>query len=117
MFVLSTQDREDVPITRKHVDIEEANAGVADTQGLWRPAVDVFALQEVLLELGLGDQIRGFVIELAEHPNRARVGSLSGFSFPIELQSGNHALIPIVHKSSPSKKDWRALSNTNVTVG
>jgi hypothetical protein len=30
---------------------------------------------------------------------------LSPFSFPVELQSGNHSLIPIVHdKSSPFEK-------------
>jgi hypothetical protein len=33
---------------------------------------------------------------------------LGRFSFPIELQSGDHSLIPIIHKSSPFKKVRRA---------
>ena len=86
MFVLGAQDREDVPIAGQDVDVEEANAAVADAHGLGRPAVDVFAVQEVLLELGLRDQIGGFVVELREHADRAGVGFLGGFSFPIELQ-------------------------------
>jgi hypothetical protein len=96
------------------VEVEEADAAVADAQGFRRPAVDVFAVQEVLLEFGLRDEIGGFVVELTEHTDRASVGFLSGFSFPVELQSGNHALIPIVHKNSPSKKDRRALLRTTV---
>jgi hypothetical protein len=56
------------------------------------------------------------MIELRKHSDRAGVGFLSGFSFPVELQRRHHALIPIVHKSSPSKKDRRALSNNAVTM-
>jgi hypothetical protein len=53
---------------------------------------------------------------VTEHTDRAGVGFLSGISFAIQLQSGNHALIPVVHKGSPSKKDRRALSNNDVMV-
>lgn len=109
VFVLSAQDGEDVPIAFEDVDVEEANAAVADAHGFGGPAVDVFAMQEVLLELGFGDEIGSFVIEFTEHTDRAGVSFLSGFSFPIELQSSDHLLIPIIHKSSPSKKVRRAL--------
>jgi hypothetical protein len=104
VFVLGAQDGEDAPIAFEDINIEKANAAVADAQGLGSPAVDVFALQEVLLEFGIGDEIGSFVVELTEQTDRAGVGFLSGFSFPIELQSRHHALIPIVHKYSPSKK-------------
>ena len=70
VFVLSAQDRQDVPIAGENVDEEEANTAVADAHGLGRPAVDVFAMQEVLLELGLGDQIGGFIVELTKHTDR-----------------------------------------------
>ena len=75
--------------------------------------IDVFSLEEVLLEFGFGDQIGRFVVKLAEHTHRAGVGLLGGFSFPVELQSSDHSLIPIVHKSSPSKKDRRPLSKND----
>ena len=88
----------------ENVDVEEANPAVTDAHGLGRPAVDVFSVEEVFLELGFRNQIRGFIVELREHAHRAGVGLLSPFSFPIELQSRDHALIPIVHKSSPSEK-------------
>ena len=61
MFVLGAQDREDVPIAGENVDVEEANAAVADAHRLGRPAVDVFAMEEVLLELDFGDEIGSFV--------------------------------------------------------
>src|ERR671918_1147117 len=78
-----------------------------------RPAVDVFSMEKVVLQLRFRDKIGSLVIELREHTNCAGVGFLSGFSFPIELQHCHHALIPIVHKSSPSVKDRRPLSNND----
>lgn len=93
-----------MPIALEDVDIEEANAAVADAHRLGRPAVDVFAMEEVFLEFGFGDEIGSLVVKLREHPDRAGVGFLGRFSFPIELQSGDHALIPIIHKSSPLKE-------------
>ncbi len=87
-----------MPVARQYMDVEKTNTAVADAQGLGRPAVDVFAMEEVLLELGLGDEIGRFLVELREPTDRAGVGFLSRFSFPIELQDGDHAWIPIVHK-------------------
>ena len=66
MFVLSAQDRENVPVAFQDVDVEKADAAVADAHGLGRPAIDVFALQKIFLEFLLGDKIGGFVIELSE---------------------------------------------------
>ena len=106
VFVLGAQDRKDVPIALQDIDIIKANAAVADAHRLGRPVIDVFTLEEVLLEFGFRNQIRSFVIELREHADRAGVGLLGSFSFPIELQSANHTLIPIVHKSSPSEIRW-----------
>jgi len=80
------------------MDVEKTNTAVTDTHGLGRPAVDVFAMEEVLLELGFGDEIGRFLVKLRKHTDRAGVGFLGGFSFPIELQDGDHPWIPIVHK-------------------
>ena len=102
-----------MPVARQYMDVEKTNAAVADAHRLGRPAVDVFAMEEVFLELGFGDEIGRFVVELREHTDRAGVGFLSRFSFPIELQGCNHALIPIVHKVLLPKKDRRALSKND----
>jgi hypothetical protein len=75
-------------------------------------AADVFSVEEILLEFGFRDEIGGFAIELREHTDHAGVGFLGRFSFPVKLQHREHALIPIVHKSSPSKKDKKALLRT-----
>jgi len=91
-----------VPVALQDVDVEKADAAVADAHGLGRPVIDVFALEEVLLEFLLGDKIGCLAIELRKHAHRAGVGLLGSFSFPIELQSIDHTLTPIVHhKSSP----------------
>ena len=70
-------------------------------------------MEEVFWSSGSEIEIGRFVVKLAEHTHRAGVGFLGGFSFPVELQDGDHPLIPIVHKSSPSKKDRRALSKND----
>jgi hypothetical protein len=89
---------------REPPGFEKANAAVADAHGLGGPVVDVFALEEILLGFGFRNQIGGFVIEVTEHTDRAGVGFLGRFSFPIELQSSDHRLIPIIDKTSPSVK-------------
>ena len=117
VFVLGAQDRENVPIALQDVDVEKANPAVADAHGLGRPVIDVFPVEEILLEFGLRNQIWGFGIELREHAHRASVGLLGSFSFPIELQSSDHPLIPIVHdKSSPSVKVRRAFYRRTMTM-
>ena len=111
VFVLGAQDRQDVPIALQDVDVEKANPAVADAQGLGRPVINVFSVEEILLEFEFRNQIRGFVIELREHAHRAGVGLLGSFSFPIELQSTDHPLMPIVHhKSSPFVKVRRVFT-------
>jgi len=47
--------------------------------------IDVFAVEEVVLEFLLGDKIGGFAIELRKHAHRAGVGLLRAFSFAVEL--------------------------------
>jgi hypothetical protein len=76
-------------------------------------AADVFSVEEILLEFGFRDEIGGFAIELREHTDHAGVGFLGRFSFPVKLQHREHALIPIVHKSSPSKKDKKSFTKND----
>ena len=53
---LRANERQRVPVTLEDVLIEEADATVADTHGRWGEAIDVFAVQEVVLKLLFGDQ-------------------------------------------------------------
>jgi len=82
--------------------IEEANSAIADPHGIGGPVINVFALEEIVLELLLGDEIGGFAIELAEHANGAGVGLLSPFSFAVELKGLDRSVIPLcLHDTSP----------------
>jgi hypothetical protein len=101
-FGLGSKDSEDVPIALEDVFIAEAYAAIADAHGIGRPVIDVFAVEEVVLEFLLGDQVGGFAIELGEHANGAGVGLLSPFPFAIELKSLDRSVIPLcLHDTSP----------------
>ena len=47
-----------LPVTLQDVLEEESDGAVADAHGVWRESIDVFSMQEVLLELVLGDEMR-----------------------------------------------------------
>jgi hypothetical protein len=59
--------------------------------------IDVFAVEKVVLEFLLREQIGGFVVELRKHAHRAGVSLLSALPLSVELQGIDHTLIPIVH--------------------
>ncbi len=101
-LILGSEDSEDVPIALEDVFIAETYAAIADAHGIGRPVIDVFSVEEVVLEFLLGDQVGGFAIELSEHANGAGVGLLSPFPFAIELKSLDRSIIPLcLHDSSP----------------
>jgi hypothetical protein len=47
--------------------------------------IDVFAVEEVVLEFLLREQIGGFVVELGKHAHRAGVGLLGALPLSVEL--------------------------------
>jgi len=101
-FGLGSEDSKDVPIALEDVFVEEANPAIADAHGIGGPVINVLSVEEIVLEFLLGDQIGGFVVELAEHANGAGVGLLSPFSFAIELKSLDRSVIPLcLHDTSP----------------
>jgi len=101
-FGLGSEDSEDVPVSLEDVFVEEANAAIADTHGIGGPVINVFPVEEIILEFLLGDQIGGFAIELGEHADGAGVGLLSPFPFAIELKSLDRFVIPLcLHDTSP----------------
>ena len=91
-----------MPVSLEDVFVEEANAAIADAHGIGGPVIDVLAVEEIVLEFLLGDQIGGFAIELGEHANGAGVGLLSPFPLAIELKSLDRSVIPLcLHDTSP----------------
>ena len=101
-FGLGTEDTENVPVSLEDVFEEEANAAIANAHGIGGPVIDVFPLEEIVLEFLLGDQIGGFTIELAEHADGAGIGLLSPLSFAVELKGLDRFVIPLcLHDTSP----------------
>jgi len=84
-----------VPVAFEHIDEEEFDAAIANTHRGGRPCVDVFSVQEVVLEFLFGDQVWGFAIKIDQHPNRACVSFLGGRAHTGQLQ-GSHGLLIIV---------------------
>jgi len=101
-FGLGSKDSEDVPVSLEDVLVEEAYPAIADAHGIGGPVINVLAVEEIVLEFLLGDQVGGFVVELTEHANGASVGLLSPFSFAIELERLDRPVIPLcLHDTSP----------------
>src|SRR2546425_414543 len=48
---LRAHEREGVPVALEDVLVEEADATIADAHGRWSEAVDIFPVQEVVLQL------------------------------------------------------------------
>ena len=101
-FGLGSEDSEDVPVSLEDMFVEEAYPAIADPHGIGGPVIDVFPLEEIVLEFLFGDLIGCFAIELDEHANGACVGLLSPFPFAIELKSLDRSVIPLcLHDTSP----------------
>ena len=101
-FGLGSKDSENVPVSLEDMFVEEAYPAIADPHGIGGPVINVFPVEEIVLELLLSDQIGGFAIELGEHANGAGVGLLSPFPFAIELKSLDRSVIPLcLHDTSP----------------
>jgi hypothetical protein len=101
-FGLGSEDSEDMPVSLEDVLVQEANPAIADAHGIGGPVINVFSMEEIVLEFLLSDQIGGFAVELAEHANGACVGLLSAFPFAIKLKSLDRSVIPFcLHDTSP----------------
>jgi hypothetical protein len=98
---LGPNKRQSVPIAMENVLIEEPDAAVANAHGSRGEPIDVFAVQEVVLEFGFGDQVWGFAVELGEQSDLTDISLLGTFALTTELQGGNHLLTQRGHESSP----------------
>ena len=89
---LRAQERQRGPVAFENVLIEEANTAVADAHGGGGKAVDVFAVQEVVLQLLFRDAVGGFVVELRQQPDFPDIGFLRPFALAAEVESRDHLL-------------------------
>ena len=94
-------EREGVPVAREDVLREEADATIAEAHGRWGEAVDVFPVEEGVLQLLFGEQVGRCVVELREQAYFADIGLLGTFAFAAELESRNHVLTQWGHEISP----------------
>jgi len=100
VFSLSPNQRQRVPIALKDMMIEAADATVADAHGSWGKAVDVFAVQEVVLEFRFGDHVGRFAVELRQQADLTDIGFLRTLALATALQCGNHVLTQWGHELS-----------------
>ena len=98
---LRTQEREGVPVALEDVLGEEADATIADAHGSGGKAIDVFAVQEVMLQFLFRDAVGGFVVELSQEADFPDIGFLGPFALAAELESRNHLLTQGGHEISP----------------
>jgi hypothetical protein len=93
-----------VPIPLEDVLVEETDTAIAEAHGRWGKAIDVSAVQKVVLQLLCRDQVWRFAIELSQQADLTDIGLLSTLPLATELQGGNHLLTQWGHKISPFVK-------------
>ena len=98
---LRANEREGIPIALEDVLIEEADATVADAHRRWGEAVDIFPVQEVVLEFLFRDAVGGCVEELGQQADFSDRGCLRPFAFTAEVESRDHLLTQWAHVVSP----------------
>ena len=96
-----TQEREGVPVALEDVLREEADATGAETHGRGGEAVDVFAMQEVTLQLRFCEAVGGLVGALSQEADFPERGCLSPFAFATAVKSCKHVLTQWGHEMSP----------------
>ena len=98
---MSPHERQRVPSTLEDVLVEEADTAVADAHGRGGEAIDVFAVQKVVLKLLFGDQVWRCAIELSQQADLTDIGFLSPFALATELKRGDHVVTQWGHERSP----------------
>jgi len=98
---LCAQERQGVPVALEDVLIEEADTTGAEAHGRWGKAIDVFAVQEGVLQLLFRDAVGGCVGELSQQAYFTDRGFLRPFAFATELEGRKHVLTQWAHEISP----------------
>ena len=95
------QEREGVPIAFEDVWREEADTAGADAHGRWGEAIDIFPMQEGVLQVLCRDTVRGCMVELREQAYFPDIGFLRSFAFATEVEGRKHLLTQWAHEISP----------------
>ena len=98
---LRTKEREGGPVTLEDVLREEADAARADAHGRGGQAIDVFAVQEGVLQLLFRNTVGGCVGELREQADYTDRGFLRPFALATEVEGRKHLLTSWAHAISP----------------
>ena len=98
---LRPQEREGGPSALEDVLREETDATRADTHRRGGEAVDVFPVQEVMLQFLFSNAVGGFVGELREQADCTDRRVLSPFTLATEVESSHHVLAQWGHETSP----------------
>jgi hypothetical protein len=98
---LSPKERQRVPIALEDVLREEADTAGAETHGSRGEAVDVFAVQEGVLQFLFRHAVGGCVVELREQTDFTDIRFLSPFALATEVESRQHVLTQWGHETSP----------------
>jgi hypothetical protein len=93
--------RQSVPITLEDVLIEKAEATVAEAHGRWCKAIDVCAVQAVVLKLLFGEHVGRCARELRQQAYCSDIGLRSSRAFATAWERGNHLLTQWGHERSP----------------
>ena len=101
VFRLGSNEVEGLPCAPEDVMVEESDATVTDTHGTGRESIDIFSVQQVLLEFLFRDEVRRFAIELSQQAYLSDIGLLRTFALATELQSGDHLLAQWCHDRPP----------------
>jgi hypothetical protein len=101
VFGVGAHARQGVPVALEDVLGAEPHTTGADTQGRGGEVVDVFAVQEGVLECGCGEEVGGCAIALREHTDFTDRGFLSPFACAAEVERGEHLLTQRGHEISP----------------
>ncbi len=86
LLALGMDQFEGMPVAMQDMLEEKPQPAVADPQGRGRPLIGVSPVEEIMLQIVLGDLIRGFMIKLHEHAHRTGVRFLGALTFAVELK-------------------------------
>jgi hypothetical protein len=108
VFGLGAKEWQRMPVACEDMLGEESDAAGAEAHGRRGEVVNVFTVQEGVLKLGFGDQIRGFAKALSEQADLSDISLLGTLSLTAELKRGDHLLTQWSHETSPFLS-WRGV--------
>ena len=98
---VSAHEREGVPIALADVRREEAAATGAETHGSWGEAVDVFPVQEGVLQLLFGEYVGRCALALSQQASLTDRGLWGPLALATALKRSDHVLTQWGHEISP----------------